>query len=81
MNTTPFVDSNMVSYSETDGAIPVDGMYIRIVNNSNNSIEFRNSDINFGCILNGRAVLHKYHFIDFVWDFTSLRFIEVGRNF
>lgn len=81
LNTPPFCKSDGSFYSGEFGTLPIDGMYIRVVNNSNFGIEFRNSDVNFGCILNGNAILYKYHSIDFVYDGNLLRFIEVARNF
>jgi hypothetical protein len=81
LNTPPFCKSDGSFYSGEFGTLPIDGTYIRVINNSNFGIEFRNSDVNFGCILNGNAILYKYHSIDFVYDGNLLRFIEVARNF
>jgi hypothetical protein len=62
---------------------PADGSMIRLIgNNSENWVEIMNADVANGCILNGGpARLLKYHIIDFVYDATMARYIEVNRNF
>jgi hypothetical protein len=56
---------------------------IRLIGNSDdNWVEVVNFDAFSGCILNGSpARLLKYHVIDFVYDSTLERYIEVNRNF
>jgi len=67
------------------GATPptADGSMIRLIGNSDtNWIEIVNNDAANGCILNGSpARLLKYHIMDFVYDATLARYIEVNRNF
>lgn len=60
-----------------------DGSMIRLIGNSDNGwIEIVNNDAANGCILNGSpARLLKYHIMDFVYDATLARYIEVNRNF
>ena len=71
-----------VDYAGNQLSIPPrDGAYIRIINVGNFSIEIKNSNTAFGCILNGDAVLHKYYSIDLVYDSDLVQFIEVARNF
>ena len=81
INSYAFTDYSGNSF-DSEFAIPLrDGAYIRVINTGNFSIEIKNFDVPGGCILNGSAVLHKYHSIDFVFDSDSFRFIEVARNF
>jgi hypothetical protein len=56
---------------------------IRLIGNSDdNWVEVVNNDAANGCILNGGpARLLKYHVLDFVYDATLARYIEVNRNF
>ncbi len=67
------------------GATPptADGSMIRLIGNSDdNWIDVVNNDAANGCILNGGpARLLKYHIMDFVYDATLARYIEVNRNF
>lgn len=60
-----------------------DGSMIRLIGNSDdNWVEVVNNDAANGCILNGGpARLLKYHVLDFVYDATLARYIEVNRNF
>jgi hypothetical protein len=62
---------------------PADGSMIRLIGNSDTSwIEVLNNDAANGCILNGSpARILKYHVMDFVYDATLARYIEVNRNF
>jgi hypothetical protein len=66
------------------GATPptADGSMIRLIGNSDdNWVEVVNNDAANGCILNGGpARLLKYHVLDFVYDATLARYIEVNRN-
>jgi hypothetical protein len=66
-----------------DSFPPADGSMIRLIGNSDdNWVEVVNFDAFSGCILNGSpARLLKYHVIDFVYDSTLERYIEVNRNF
>ena len=70
-----------VVFTEASLSYPADGIFIRVINVGSFSIQLNNNDVLFGLILNGRAVLHKYHYIDFVFDSFVNRFIEVSRNF
>jgi hypothetical protein len=79
-NSYAFVDYSGNIFSELS-IPPKDGAYIRVINTGNYSIEIKNFNAPFGCILNGNAVLHLYHSIDFVYDADLVRFIEVARNF
>ena len=57
-------------------------MRIRVIGSDDtNTITFNNTDASNGYLLNGTAVLGKADVIDFEYDSTLARMIEVSRNF
>lgn len=66
----------------TNPANFVDGMRIILVGLDNtNTVEIPFADINYGCLLNGDAVLGRGQTVTLVYDETITRYVELTRNF
>lgn len=70
-STTPFGSS-----------APTAGVVIRLRGGSDtNTVTITNNNAAKGCIMNGNAILGLYDIIEFQYDSTADRWIEVSRNF
>jgi hypothetical protein len=45
------------------------------------TVTITHNDANYGCLLNGNAVLQKGYCLTLIWNLTLLRYIEKSRNF
>lgn len=71
LSSTPFGNSTSV-----------DGLIIRLIGMSDaNTVGLSYNDINHGLLLNGDAILKRGSVIEFIFDLSSLRWVECYRNF
>lgn len=63
-------------------AVATDAINVRLIGQSDtNTLTIPYSDTNYGCLLNGDAVLKKGSVLNLVFDLTALRWYEISRNF
>ena len=73
MDVLPFGGSDLMPQNRTE--------IVLVGRDNTNTVRINNNDNNFGCLLNGDAILGRGKVLRLMYLSSIQRFIEIGRNF